>query len=363
MVSQISRRHFIGSAVGLGAAGAGMLALPERGRAAVTLTGVQWGGPWVNTAKAITERQDQWRVNWELHTGGSATIIPKIRASWPNVAYDFVAQYDPLYYIWAEQDWPEPLSVEEMPAFRDVPDEIFHRNAKGEIINVPITVTGTVFGFRKDIMPVEIRRIEDLLNPKLKGKVIIRDAVAGDTTIVQFAVAFGGDERNMDPGWDFLKKLVKSGNVGRVARAEVDFINALTSGECAVGCWNVGGWRKVAENFPCEFLILDKREAPGLQMGLINEGYMIPKASRNKAETKRYLNWFISPENNEEYNKAIGAVPVNLKSKPGDFAQRFFFKTKEDRERFTRKFAFDVLAAKKNDVINRFETEIAPFIR
>ena len=97
----------------------------------------------------------------------------------------------------------------------------------------------------------------------------------------------------------------------------------------------------MAENFPCELLILDKHEAPGLQMGLINEGYMIPKASRNKAETKRYLNWFINPENNEEYNKAIGAVPVNLKSKPAEFAQRFSFKTKEDRERFTRKFAFE----------------------
>jgi putative spermidine/putrescine transport system substrate-binding protein len=154
MVSQLNRRHFMASAAGFGAAGVGILSLPERARAAVTLTGVQWGGPWVNTAKAITERQNEWRVNWELHTGGSATIIPKIRASWPNVAYDFVAQYDPLYYTWAEQDWPEPLSVEEMPAFRDVPDEIFHRNAKGEIVNVPLTITGTVFVYIKDIVPV-----------------------------------------------------------------------------------------------------------------------------------------------------------------------------------------------------------------
>ena len=133
------------------------------------------------------------------------------------------------------------------------------------------------FGYRKDITPFPIKRMEDLLDPQLKGKVIVRDATGVNNKIVMFALAFGGNERNMEPGWAFLKKLAESGNIGRAGKTEVDFINAMTSGEVSVGFWNIGAWGKVAESFPCEFLLKSKSEAPGFQAGTFTEGFMIPK--------------------------------------------------------------------------------------
>lgn len=364
MSQELTRRRFLNAAAtGVAAASLPHFVTGAQAQEKVTLTGVQWGGPWVESATKINGRQNDWQVNWELHAGGSATVIPKIRAAWPNPLYDFVAQWSLLYQTWVDQGWPEPLTADEMTAFNDIPEELFYRNAKGDIVMAPISLAASAWGYREDIMPIEVKTVEDLLRPELKGKVIIRDAVAGNGLVVHLAMAFGGDENNMEPGWDFLKKLASSGNVGRVASTEVDFINSLTSGECAVGLWNTGSWRAVGENFPCKFIVRDKAEAAGFQVGLHNEGYMIPTNAKNKDAAKAYINWFLNPENNEEYNKAIGYVPVNVKSGAGEFASQFFFKEADERKRFTHAYAFDVLTPMQTEMINRFESEIIPLLR
>ena len=43
----------------------------------------------------------------------------------------------------------------------------------------------------------------------------------------------------MEPGWELLKKLAKSGNIGRVAATETDFLNSMTTGETTVAFWNM----------------------------------------------------------------------------------------------------------------------------
>lgn len=366
MIRRLKRREFLGQALGgIGAAGVMMhLPLIERAYAQTTLVGVQWGGPWVEASKAVAAKQDSVSINWELHTGGAAAVIPKIMAAWPNPRYDFVAQYTPLYYTWRDEGWPEPVTPEELPNLRDIPNDVLLKNDKGEALNVPFSRAATLFGYRKDITPFPIKKMEDLLDPRLAGKVVIKDATSGlNSNTVMFALAFGGDERNLEPGWDFLKRLAQSGNVARVAKSEVDFINALTLGEAAVGFWNMGGWKKVAENFPCEMLIEDKAESPGFQAGLLNEGFMIPKNSANIPAVKEFLNFFISPENNTLYNKIVGSAPTNIKAEAVGMAKLITFADDAERERYTHTFDYEYLAPRKNQMIERFETEIVPLLQ
>lgn len=362
----LTRRRFLNSTVaGAGLAGLST-ALPwvNEALAATTLVGVQWGGPWIEGSKAIVAKQDKFNIKWELHTGGSAAIIPKIKAAWPTPLYDFVVQFTPLYYIWRSEGWPEPISYDEMPNLRDIPEDVVMKNDKGEIINIPISHSAVFFGYRKDIVPFEIKTMEDLLDPRLKGQIIVRDATQGmNNNTVMYALAFGGNEQNMEPGWDFLKKLAKSGNIARIGKTEVDFINSMTSGETSVGFWNLGGWGKVSENFPCEFLIRDKAEAPGFQAGLFNEGFMIPKNSPRKQEAKEFLNFFISPENNGLYNTYVNAAPTNVKAEATGLAKIVAFKTAEERQKFSHAFDYEYLAPKKNAMIKRFEQEIVPLLR
>ena len=81
-----------------------------------------------------------------------------------------MAQFDPLYYAWLKEGWPEPLNLEEMPNLRDIPEEVFVRNDKGQIINVPISHSGRYWGYRSDKCPFPIKKHEDLLDRRLKGK-------------------------------------------------------------------------------------------------------------------------------------------------------------------------------------------------
>jgi putative spermidine/putrescine transport system substrate-binding protein len=330
---------------------------------AETLVGVEWGGPWLEGAKMVAARQSQFNIQWETHAGAAAAIMAKIKTAWPTPLYDFVAQFDPLYYAWLREGWPEPLSIEEMPNLRDIPSEVFVRNDKGQIINVPISQSGRYWGYRSDRSPVAISKHEDLLDPRLKGQICIPYVLQSQNSMVaMFALAFGGDEKHMDPGWEFMRALAKTGNVGRVAKTEVDFINSLSSGECSVGIWSNAAWAKIADVGPCVFL----NRVPGdkvFRTGLLTEGFMIPTNSTKKKQAKEFLDFFVSRENNEIYNKQLNFVPTNGKSNASKLAQNIVFKTSEERRQFAVVFDFVALGERQNEMNEKWEQEITPLLR
>jgi putative spermidine/putrescine transport system substrate-binding protein len=361
MMHSMTRRKLLTRAGALGAAGAVPLPWVSVARAAETLNAVQWGGPWIEGAKAVAAKQSKFDIKWELHAGPAAAIMSKIKAAWPNPLYDFVAQSDPHYYTWMREGWAEPLTFEEMPNLRDVPAVL--RNDKGEIINVPMSTNGVFWGYRSDRAPFEIKKYEDLLDPRLKGQLAVRDVLQGQNNMVAlFAKALGGDERNMEPGWKFMTELAKSGNIGRVGKSEVDFINSLTSGECSVGFWSMASWGKVSESAKCVFL----NRVPGQKMfrtGLLTEAFLIPNNSPRKKEAKEFLNYFVSPEGNTLYNQHVSLAPTNTKSSASELAENIVFKTPVEREEFSITFDAGYLSTQQDAMNKKWEQEIAPHIR
>ncbi len=365
-MNDISKRKFL-KQVG---AGLGATALTitkpwiQRASAAeATLIGVEWGGPWLEGAKMVAAKQSKYDIQWETHAGGAAAIVAKIKTAWPTPLYDFVAQFDPLYYAWLKEGWPEPLSFDEMPNLRDIPEDVFVRNDKGQIINVPISHSGRYWGYRSDKCPFPIKKHEELLDPRLKGQICVPYVLQSQNSMVaMFALAYGGNEKNMEPGWEFMRKLAKTGNIGRVAKTEVDYINSLSSGECSVGIWSNAAWAKISEAGPCVYL----NRVPGdkvFRTGLLTEGFMIPSNSTKKKQAKDFLNFFASTENLELYNKSLNFVPPNPKSGVTKLAENIVFKTSEERKEFAIVFDFVSLGAQQNEMNEKWEKEIAPLIR
>jgi putative spermidine/putrescine transport system substrate-binding protein len=359
MVREISKRKLLSYAGGL--AVLGLLRSTTDAHATETLNGVQWGGPWIEGAKAVAAKQTKFDIKWELHAGPAAAIMSKIKAAWPNPLYDFVAQSDPHYYTWVREGWCEELTYGELPNLRDVP-AVF-RNERGEIVNVPMSTNGVFWGYRSDRVPFEIKKSDDLLDPRLKGQLCVRDVLQGQNNMVAlFAKALGGDERNMDPGWQFMRELAKSGNIGRIGKAEVDFINSLTSGECSVGFWSMAAWGKVAESSPCVFL----NRVPGQKMfrtGLLTEAFLIPSNRPRKDQAKEFLNFFVNPENNSLYNEHTNLAPTNSKSTAGQMAQNIVFNSAQEREQFAITFDAGYLSTQQDAMNAKWEREIAPYIR
>jgi spermidine/putrescine-binding protein len=361
MMKQINRRTLLKQSAALGAAAQLSMPFISRASAKETLTAVQWGGPWVEGAKAVTAKQDKFDINWELHAGPAAAIMSKIKAAWPNPLYDFVSQSDPNYYTWMNEGWAEPLTYEEMPSLRDIPS-VF-RNKSNQIINVPLSTNGVFWGYNTDRVPFAIKKAEDLLDPRLKGQLCVRDVLQGQNNMVAlFAKAFGGDEQNMEPGWKFMIELAKSGNIGRVGKAETDFINSLTSGECTVGFWSMAAWGKVASTGKFTFL----NRVPGEKMfrtGLLTEAFLIPANSPKKKEAKEFLNFFVSPEGNTIYNQHVNLAPTNTKSTATKLAETIMFNTPAEREQFAVNFDAGYLASVQAAMTAKWEKDVTPFIK
>ena len=120
--------------------------------------------------KQIGAKQDKVKVNWVLHQGGSGAILPKIKATWPRAEYDYVAGWEGSSTAWSRKTGWLRSTVESVPNLADIPQKIIVKNAKGEWMAVPRAVGGIYVAYRKDICPMEVKSIDDLFDPRLKGK-------------------------------------------------------------------------------------------------------------------------------------------------------------------------------------------------
>jgi putative spermidine/putrescine transport system substrate-binding protein len=358
MRTACTRRDLLASGAALVAASA----LPlRRAVAAVPLTGIDWGGPLIEATKKITAGDKNVELTWELHSGGARTVLPKIKAAWPKPVYDIVAAWNPVFVTMINEGWLEPLTVDEIPNLRDVPSQYIYKDTSGAMVTVPRSLAGMFWGYRNDTAPLKIERIEQLFDPKLKGQICWPGpSINSNLQLLSLALSAGGNEHNMEPGWDLLKRLAKSGNIGRVAQTESDFIASMSTGETSVAFWNMAPWKKLASDFPVMALTRVPNEK-GMKAFLYQDGWVVLKNSEHKKAAKDYLNFFISAENNETFNQMLGQAPTNSKSKASGFATNIAY-TKDELARFSYAPNFAVLAAQLNDSVKRFEADIAPLL-
>ncbi|MGO8264214.1 ABC transporter, partial [Rhizobium ruizarguesonis] len=85
---------FLGSADAAGIAGTMTGFARSAAAGSGYLTAVEWGGDVVEAMKQIAADHNAATFNWVLHQGGAGAIMPKIKAVWPNVDYDYVAGWE-----------------------------------------------------------------------------------------------------------------------------------------------------------------------------------------------------------------------------------------------------------------------------
>lgn len=336
----------------------GTLGSIGRASAATDLTCVEWGGDVVNAMKQIEATQHDVKVNWVLHQGGSGAILPKIKATWPKAEYDYVAGWEGSFNGMVKEDWLVPVTVMSVPNLADIPQKIIVKNAKGDWEAVPRAVGGIYIAYRKDISPVEVKSIDDLFDPRLKGKVCWPGPTqAMMLPLVALALHAGGNENNMDPGFALMKKLAQSGNIGRVGVTDTDFSTSLTSGETAVGFYSEPQLTVVAKSFP---LVRLTKQA-GVPVFLYQSGFAVLKNRPNTAATLEFINYCISPEMSSLYAEVAGEAPLNVKAKTPDSLKHLSF-TPEEMDKYVYVPDFNVVLAQQDTWSKRWENEIAPLL-
>lgn len=329
-----------------------------RAFAATGISAVEWGGDVVAAMKEIAAKQSDVTVNWTLLQGGAASILPKIKASWPSPEFDYVAGWEGSFQTMINEGWLETITPADVPNIADIPEKVIIKDATGAWKAVPRAVGGIYFGYRKDTSPVEVKSLDDLFSPSLKGLI----CWPGPTQcmmlqIVALALHAGGSENDMEPGWKLMKELAKSGNIGRVATADIEFSNSISSGETAVGCFAEPAWGAVAKNF--EVVRLTKQK--GIPAFLYQSGFGVLKNRPNKAATLKFIDFCITPEMNALYANVAGEAPLNVKAQAPDALKHLAF-TAAEMDEFVYIPDFAVVLAKQDEWAKRWEDEVAPLL-
>jgi putative spermidine/putrescine transport system substrate-binding protein len=366
MFNPVSRRDLIKAITATGAAtvlpsGASPSFAAPSGQQLVV---VQWGAAWIEVSKKIVDAYVQNtgdKIVWELHAGGAMAIVGKIKPVWPRVSYNMISGWDPVFRAMIKEGWVEPVSLDEMPALKDIPQAFFQKDKEGRLVSVPLSTAGAFWGYREDLVDKPIESIEQLLEPRFKGKLCVPFPVnLTGLLMLTLAVQRGGNERNIEPGWQFLKELAERGQIGRVINNNSEFITAMSSGETSVAFFNIGAWTTVRKNFKVK-LLTRLKDNKGF---LFNEGFAIIKGDDPKkiAAAKALANHFATASVNEMYNIPLGSGPTNTKAKPGPDIQGIFY-TPDELPQYGYIADFEYMSSQVDGWAKRWEQEIAPLIR
>jgi putative spermidine/putrescine transport system substrate-binding protein len=361
MTVSMNRRSLLAAMSAAAATSAGPVFGQARGEQILV---VMWGAQWIEVCRPIGEewlRATGDRVQWELHAGGAMGIVGRMRPQFPRIQQNLVAAWDPVFDAMIEADWLEPVSETEMPALKEIPEIFFKKDKQGRKITVPLSTAGAFWGYRTDLLDKPLENIEQLLEPRFKGKLCVPVPVnLSGLLMVSLAIQRGGNERNIEPGWQFLKELAQRGNIGRVVANNSEMINAMSQGDLSVAFWNTGGWQAVSERFPTR-LLTRLNDNKGF---LFNEGYVVMKGDNPAkiAAAKRFANHFATAEINSRYNMPLGSGPTNVNAKPADAIKDIFYKPDE-----LAKYAYipdySYMSTQVDAWTKRWETEITPLVR
>ncbi|MBM7487850.1 putative spermidine/putrescine transport system substrate-binding protein [Bradyrhizobium sp. USDA 3686] len=355
-----SRRDFLKSAATATAIGTGLSLASPSAYAGEIITAIEWGGAYLDMMKKIAAKQSDVAINWQLHAGGSIAILPKIKATWPKPGIDLLTGWDVSWETIAREGWAEPVTIEKVPNLADVPQKLLVNDSAGNIINIPRTISALFWWYREDLAPFEITKLEDLVDPRLKGKICWpAPSLNSNCQAITLALHTGGNERNMEPAWDFLKRLARSGNIGRVANADTDTANSISSGETCITFSSGTQATRLGNSLKIKYLSKMPTQS-GFKTFVFHEGWCVLKGGHTDAAFK-FANFAINPENDEAFNRGVNAIPANVKSKTADDVQHMAF-NKEEMEKYVYVPDWAYLSQEVNAWNKRWEQEIQPLL-
>lgn len=355
---EITRRGILERAAALGVA-ATFLPFVSEAQAKEQLTVMDFGSPYVDASKKISAKWDKADVTWGVQSGGAMTILGVIKAKWPNPPYDMIINWSPGFASILKEGWAETITLADVPNLADVPERFLTKDDKGNIKTIPRSVDGSYFAVRTDRCPVEIKTIEDLLNPKLKGQICwpVASQYLNSPTVM-LALARGGNEFKMDPGWQFLQELAKSGNIGRVYASTVEGTNSVSTGETSIIYASNGALSPLSQRVPLKALT---KGEPSMKAALYVEGWVVLTASKQKKAAMDFANFTVSKENSELFHQEVTSVPANKMAKASPKVAPIQFTT-EELDKFAYVPDWGYMSTQLDAWVKKFEQDILPKI-
>lgn len=325
--------------------------------AAPKLSIVDWGPPVIDMQRKIVKKWGKADVIFTMHAGGAASILPKIKAAWPHPPYDIVDLWSPVFLSFIKEGWAATVTVDDCPNLKDIPESYISKDEKGNWKNIPRGSMSSIWGTTENC-PIEITNIEDLLNPKLKGHILWPNPTySANCQVINLATARGGSLHNMEPGWQFLKEIAKSGNIGRVSATESDINTSLSTGETSVTFGTSSNFATVRKaGVKVKFLT---KTHESLKVYQYVQGWVVLESSKNKKLAFDFANFTINKENSELAHKIVDEVPLNRKA---EFEAKELKFSDEEIKKFVVLPDWDYTMKQLDSWNKRFEKEIVQLL-
>ena len=155
---------------------------------------------------------------------------------------------------------------------------------------------------------------QDLLNPVYKGQIVMPNAASSGTGYLQIVslLQMKGEEK----GWQYLKDLDK--NIAQYIKSGSRPCKMAATGEYAIGLsFAFSGVKQIMEGYPIKLVI------PSEGAGYEVEVSMMMKSSKNKEDSKQFLDWLLTLDaaklygERAEMSSVPGAKPTEAVLKAG----------------------------------------------
>jgi putative spermidine/putrescine transport system substrate-binding protein len=293
------------------------------------ITVMTWGGPAAdNLPNAMGAFTQQYSVPAQLELQAmSSEGLAKIATDWPRVNIDAFNTIPAVLVLAKNQGFVTPFDETDVPNLADVPENLKIK-LDGKIYGVPGWYNCTLWQWNHDRFPKGLKGINDLLDPGLKGRIAAHaiSSYAGGF-IVQLAYSRGGDERNMEGGWQFMKELAEGGYIKTVQSSDAQTTDSMLREE-VWAAWsttaNLKAMMDAGGPISATKIYTDSKTAMDPSVWAIVDG---PK----REWACRFLNTLLDPEVLHKIIVGMGTMPSNKKTMvPADIASRILSPTEAE---------------------------------
>jgi putative spermidine/putrescine transport system substrate-binding protein len=272
-----------------------------------------WGGAFrdaFEAVKADIEKTANVRLTFVTQAGAAAGLS-RLEAQKASPQVDLWTSIVSTAQAGLESGVVEPLPAADIPNVKQVPDYL-------------VTPAGTAIWtslrgifYRKDKVPFEIKTWEDLWDPRLKGQVATSFVLDKANFLVMAALINGGNERDIDKGFEKVKALKP--NLGLFYKTDSESIKLLQAGEAAVAAWGIlpNVYKLLGPGSNYAFVV------PAKPQFLAPIPISLVKGRPHRAEAMRTIDAILSPAIQEKLVESLGSVPANRTAKAPEKIRAF----------------------------------------
>lgn len=227
----------------------------------------------------VSEFEKQSGIKVEVVAAGSGELLKRVESEKANPLGD-IFWGGSLSTMKPNADWFEKYS-----SVNEAHVQQAFKNTEGSLTRFT-DIPSVIMVNTKLIGDVKVEGYEDLLNPKLKGKIAFCDPAKSSSSyehLINMLYAMGkGDP---DKGWDYVKAFCQNLD-GKLLSGSSAVYKGVADGEYAVGCtFEEGGATYVADGAPVKLVYMKE--------GVISkpDGVYIIKNAKNMENAKKFIDF------------------------------------------------------------------------